>query len=325
MEYTHAYLVGKKALIGSSRDNKYYICDLDGKVIAGPFATSDEAVSVRANLGFSPQVELGKTSIIESSTIGLEGYYVCIDNLPYIPVRLLEDAKCIVRSFEMGLVALIHKRFLGGLGDLIVLSGAAVTMSKIHGKVVLTSTDKYEHEFKKIFADYPDITLDIILSRTGEFLTEDIKENLLFHDEAIGIVNTHLDEFERTYRHFGIPYDHRWSACPVESACLKVEQLPVPDGEYIFVHDDQERGYSIDQKRLPDLPCYRPASMLSDTVLAFKDVIENALECHTIDSIFFHLVESLNPKGKLYFHRYARPYNPRYNDYKTRYKWKVLV
>jgi hypothetical protein len=104
-----------------------------------------------------------------------------------------------------------------------------------------------------------------------------------------------------------------------------VDQLQVPVGEYIFVHDDRERGYTIDRTRLRGIPVYDPVSVLSDTILAFKDVLENAAEIHTIDSVFFHFAESLKPKGKLFIHRYARPYNKRYNDYKTRYKWKVLV
>jgi hypothetical protein len=317
--------MSKGAVIGANKENKYFVCSPEGKVLAGPFATSEEAVSVRANLGFGPKTELGKTSIIESNTIGLEGYYVCIDNLPYIPVRNREDAECIVRAFEMGLISLIHKRFLGGLGDLIVLSGAAVTTAKIHGKVVLTSTSKYKDEFERIFADYPEIMLDVVLSRTGEFLKDDIAENLLFHDESISFINTPLDEFERTYKHFGIPYDHRWSACPIESACDRVEQMAVPDRKYAFVHDDPDRGYRIDLERLPNLTCYHPSSFERESILEFKDLLENADEVHVIDSVFFHFAESIKPKGRLYIHRYARPYNKRYNDYKTRYKWKVII
>ena len=311
--------------IGLTPDKQYVLCSAAGKVIAGPFLDASHAQAARDKLGGKAKEELGKVDVIESSQVGLEGYFVRIDNLPYIRVKWSEDAAIIKRSFETGLIALIHKRFLGGLGDLIVLSGAAVTMAKIHGKLVLTSTSKYKKEFEKIFVDHPEITLDVVLSRAGEFVKSDISENLLLHDETISFVNTPLDEFERTYKHFGIPYEHRWSECPIESACSRVEQMAVPDRKYAFVHDDPDRGYRIDLERLPDLTCYHPSSFERESILEFKDLLENATEVHVIDSVFFHLVESLKPKGKLFFHRYSRPYNRRYNDYKTRYKWKVLV
>jgi hypothetical protein len=53
-------------------------------------------------------------------------------------------------------------------------------------------------------------------------------------------------------------------------------------------------------------------------------VIEKATEVHVIDSSFLHLVECLKPKGKLYWHRYARLWQPRHNDYKLRYKWNIM-
>ena len=311
------------AVIGITENKQYVVCTRKGDVLAGPFESSDKAINARSNLGFRPKVELGKPSITESNAPGMEGYFICIDNLPYIPIKLYEDAQAVLRAFEMGLVALIHKRFLGGLGDLIVLSGAAVMLEKIHGSLTLTSTDKYKDEFERIFADYPNIKLDVILTREGQFIKDDISENLLFHDETISLVGTPLDEFERTYKHFGIPYEYRWDACPVEKACGKIKQLPVPDYRYAFVHHDQAREYSIDRKRLPDIPCYY--AVPGESILSFKDILENASEIHVIDSAFFHLAESLKPQGRLFFHRYARPYNKRYNDYKTRYKWEVLV
>jgi hypothetical protein len=75
-----------------------------------------------------------------------------------------------------------------------------------------------------------------------------------------------MDQFERVYAHFGIPFRFRWDACPIWYACHEVRQLPVPHGEYIFIHDDRPREYLIDRKRLPDLPTYHPADMESESV-----------------------------------------------------------
>jgi hypothetical protein len=116
-------------------------------------------------------------------------------------------------------------------------------------------------------------------------------------------------------------YAERWNSSPVAKACEKVEQLPVPSGEYLFLHDDPNRKFLINRKFLPDLPIYRPSFVVGQSVLALKDVLENAVECHFMDSCMFHLAESLKPKGRLYLHRYPRPYNAFANNYKTAHRW----
>lgn len=159
----------------------------------------------------------------------------------------------------------------------------------------------------------------------SHYLDADIPENLFLHNQRTSLSDTHLDQFERTYRNFGIPYRYRWDLCPVAEACKGVEQLEVPSEPYIFIHDDPARGFVIDRARLPEMPVYRTDSVRNESILSFKNVIENAAEVHVWDSSFFHLTEALNPKGKLYYHRYVSTYHKRYGDYKTIHKWTILT
>jgi len=67
-------------------------------------------------------------------------------------------------------------------------------------------------------------------------------------------------------------------------------------GEYIFIHDDAERGYKIPDDKLPPLPRVRiPKSVaLFDTL----KIIENAKECHVISSAFVCLLQSMPSLNK---------------------------
>jgi hypothetical protein len=317
--------MNKSTLIAINKDNQYIVCTREGSVIAGPFPSGEQAVEERAKLGLSSGVDRGRITIMESDTKGFEGCVICIDNIPYLRFRTREDAAHVLGAFEQGSVGLIYKRFLGGLGDLIAVSGAAVMLSKMYGKLVLTSLAKYESEFKRIFVHFPEIQLEIALKDANDFMDLEIEENLLLHNASISIRDTHLDSFERVYKHFGVPYRYRWDACPIASACSKVNQIEVPSKPYVFVHDDRNRGFAIDRNKIDNIPVFHPSSVISESILSFKDVIENASEVHVFDSAFFHFTECLEPKGKLFFHRYVRPNQKRYSDYKTKHKWEILV
>lgn len=67
-------------------------------------------------------------------------------------------------------------------------------------------------------------------------------------------------------------------------------------GEYIFIHDDAERGYKIPDDKLPPLPRIRiPKSVpLFDSL----KIIENAKECHVISSAFVCLLQSMPSLNK---------------------------
>jgi len=101
----------------------------------------------------------------------------------------------------------------------------------------------------------------------------------------------------------------------------RVAKSLVPKGKYIFVHDDEERGFKIDKNRLPNLPI---ATISKQTPLFdVVEVIRNAEECHVISSSFLCWLMS-DPKMNPNFitHLYVR--NQYLAPYLNKYGHKTL-
>jgi hypothetical protein len=72
-----------------------------------------------------------------------------------------------------------------------------------------------------------------------------------------------------------------------------------PTGEdYVFVHDDPARGFSIDIEN--NLKIIR--NDISENIFNFAKIIEKAKEIHLMESSFKSMVEHYPTKGKLFFH-----------------------
>jgi hypothetical protein len=111
----------------------------------------------------------------------------------------------------------------------------------------------------------------------------------------------------------GIPFSERWDSFSYPHRKAQEDELSLlvtqSEKGYIFLHEDQARGYTIDRTLLPKgLPVYSPIAPPSPYfVTDYARVIEGAKEIHVIESSFAALVEGLCPKGNLFAHRYARP------------------
>lgn len=125
------------------------------------------------------------------------------------------------------------------------------------------------------------------------------------------------------YKKWKVPYSLRFRYCPLRNNSFRVDQLPVPDEPYIFMHEDLVRGFPIDKRRIPKgVKIIQTKHDETVSVLAYRDLIENAKEIHCIDSSFFHLVNSFRPIGKLVYHYYARPRSPEFDMHR---EWVKLV
>jgi hypothetical protein len=127
---------------------------------------------------------------------------------------------------------------------------------------------------------------------------------------------------EWIYRDLGIPISERWDSCPISEARKHVPQVQIHE-DLAFLHDDIERSFEIQVFPHP-VRYWRVHPALTQSILSYCDAIENAPEVHVINSSFFHLTESLNPKGKLYLHRYARHYTPGWEDGPRKHKWNII-
>jgi len=117
------------------------------------------------------------------------------------------------------------------------------------------------------------------------------------------------------YQMFEEKYDIRMKYCPLRNNSFKVKQEPVMLKHYMFIHEDKKRGFEIDERKYNNgsLGRFYMNLQSNNSVLAYREIIENAEEIHCIDSSFFHLVNSFKPKGKLFYHTYAaRPDAPKF-------------
>ena len=124
-----------------------------------------------------------------------------------------------------------------------------------------------------------------------------------------------------------VPFEKRWSSFympPTLNAIL------VPGVDYVLCHEDIPRGYRIDPVRLsaegrPVFYVSPPAIGLARPIAEWVPLISNAAEVHCIDSAVMHLAESLPARGKLFYHKYARPAGQYSAEVVTRRKeWTVI-
>jgi hypothetical protein len=132
----------------------------------------------------------------------------------------------------------------------------------------------------------------------------------------------HNNVRELFYIHAGFSPQIRWEYNPLPEAAKLIEQVPVPEGDYVFLHDDAapgdngRRGFRIQPEYFKGqyIHPHRKDEKLS--ILRYADALINAKEIHVIDSCFFHLAESLPIKGKVFLHSYARPSSVIYLSYR---------
>lgn len=220
-----------------------------------------------------------------------------------------------------------YLRMSMGIGDAINLSGAAIYLAKRDGPIVWHAWEGHEKTIRSIFALNPEISVVAVPNwDVYPFVDTEPCHSLLVNREVVGPSQSRVDLFEHIYASHDIPYRVRWDVCPVEEASRLVSQDSMPkEKQYCFVHEYPEYGRSIDRSLLPkDLPWYGHDRKLDMSILAYVDTLKAATEIHAIDSSFFHLVESIETKARLFLHRYAKEHMPVWNNYRTRHKWSVI-
>jgi hypothetical protein len=214
----------------------------------------------------------------------------------------------------------------GALGDTIVIAGAVAVLARRYGGIRYACLPSYEKTVRSLFAASP---VEIVVVSVEEIpnLLKEIKEEDLLRVNTSGLDECPPRLQEESwatwmYRQLDIPFEERWNSCPIEEASYLVEQADWPPGVPLL-HDDRERGFAI--SKFPFYP-FRFGRVRNDgrSILQYSRAIESAPEIHVIDSAFMHLVESLQPSGKLFYHRYARFYLPVWYDIPLRHEWTII-
>lgn len=146
-------------------------------------------------------------------------------------------------------------------------------------------------------------------------------------------IRNNIDKYnfdECFYQEINLDYNKRWDDFYIERDQTAEEEvyktLINPNTPYAFVHDDTQRGFSIEEKYISSgLSVFRPSTDYNVNVFSYLKIIENAAEIHCMDSSFKHLIDSLpSVKGKLFYHLYVRGLT-KYSWTKSKLDWTPIL
>ena len=125
-------------------------------------------------------------------------------------------------------------------------------------------------------------------------------------------LDCNFDEY--FYRSINMDFEKMWSDYYVErdirSEKALFDKFNLVENEYIFIQEDASRNLLMDRSKLrTDLRILE--SDIQYNIFDYQYILENAREIHLMESSYKCLVDHLNIKGVLYFHKYMRDY-PKY-------------
>lgn len=243
---------------------------------------------------------------------------------------------------KRGIYILCHQ----GLGDHLLCLPIYREYAKRYKHVIVPVTQNYSSTLRSFLSDIPEIEIVPF-----DFAITDSRLNLKMESHAellscFGYEILHLGVFspvffkdphmrldENYYYQANLPLEKRWDSfsiprSPEKEALLK--SILIPNGEpYIFVHDDESRGFVLREELMPEnLRIVRPDIALASR-FNFSDylsLIEEAEEIHCIESSFAAMIEGMQIQGSKYAHRYARPeaLHDYRHEFTYRTSWKIL-
>lgn len=201
-----------------------------------------------------------------------------------------------------------------GLGDALICNGLVRKLCELHDTVTVPSKYHNVPTVKHMFSDLDQVHV-MPVNGDKEMLWHAARNDSLrlgLHSKE-GLRRVGWDR--QFYEQAGVSFEERWIGFQVPS----IPQEKVAVADYCFVHQDPTRGFTIDKRRLPQLPRVEPHR--TPTLFGWMDALANAQEIHCIDSCFAILADSIPCKADRYvLHLYAR------NDNRPSYRknWTVL-
>lgn len=131
---------------------------------------------------------------------------------------------------------------------------------------------------------------------------------------------------ESFYKRAGVSFDHSWESFyikrDIEAEEKTYKKLNPNNQNYVIIHNAGSDGvnridYSKISKNLLNIEIDKQIDFFNYILL-----IENAKEVHCVNSSFIHLVDRIQTKGDLFYHK---NYKKRGNDFFTqRKKWNII-
>lgn len=196
-----------------------------------------------------------------------------------------------------------------GLGDHIIFNGLIRDYVELYEKVFVFCKCRNYEQVKRMFMDNDQI--EPFPFNDNDEIEYYIKRNPTLCIEILRPKPNKDDAFDKlTYVQSGKPFNYKWDKFflkrNIENEDWVYRYFELENKEYIFVHQDIDRGYKINSKLLPDSHIVH-SNAGSATIFDYLKVIENAKEIHCIDSCFLNLIDCIQLKTDgLYLHHYSR-------------------
>lgn len=198
-----------------------------------------------------------------------------------------------------------------GLGDHLICNALVRYFARRDNAIGLFCNNRYTKSIQFMYRDVANLTIiPVTNDREAVAIASEMTGTKVLR---VGFEHLDLKKFgESFYRQVGLEWRCRYSGFHVERNFAREEEYYhniVGDyREYLFLHEDQSRGFCIDRARIGSkLRVIRPVP--SENIFDYGLILERATEIHCIDSAFANLVESLPGivARRLVLHGYARP------------------
>lgn len=222
----------------------------------------------------------------------------------------------------------IHQHL--GLGDHIVCNGLIREICKSNNNYYLAVKNNNFDSVEYMFRDIKNLKcVRVVDGENSEIDASNqcLKLNckLLKIGHEFFISSCRFDQ--SFYKQLGIDFQKRWDSFYFERDYAKEEKffnsLNLPN-KYIFINEDIERKVFLTRIENKKDFHYRSNKHLTKNIFDYIKVLENAEEIHLMESSFLFICDSLNLKGKLYIHRYARYIPPNFYP-SLKNNWTILT
>jgi hypothetical protein len=193
-----------------------------------------------------------------------------------------------------------------GLGDAIIC--APIIAKWAEKERILVPC--WEHNFASVKSLFSGLNVEVFIVKSeNDVISNAGNLRLGYSGEKLSQRNF----IQMFFNQAGMGIEERIKYCPIKKASELIPQNKSFAKDYNFVHDD----------RFPINIVGTRSAMTNNSILSYVGLIENAKEVHCVDSSFLHLTDAISPKGKLFYHQYARPNST--PDFWFRKNWEVLT
>jgi len=237
-----------------------------------------------------------------------------------------------------------------GLGDHLICNAIYRHYSKQSDVVVLPVKERNQQTIEDMLMDLENVILLPLPDTNSDFFM--LQESTRHEKTGYNIIklgyfgenflkDRNLRYDVNFYQQANVDFEKRWTQFyyqrdqDAEYDLYKKLCGNFKEGEYIFLHEDSRRGFTIDRKLVPSEykiitpipPSLKDAKNISSHFFHYGYILEHAAEIHCIESSFAALIEGLTLKNKKYAHRYARPEASQDYCHEFTYKtgWEVII